>query len=306
MKKFFPVFCIMIIISGAGSALNNQIGTIDSINNPKKEITIKINSEKSVKMGEKLQVSTSEGLITLSVKFPMMTIAKCTILGKGDLSLIKTGMPVYPYGKTPVNDEPSDKESRFTDTGQGMIKDNSTGIFWLQDANYIRKTMSWEEAISFVEKLDAAGYSDWRLPTKEEFEYFLKTPPEELNKTFANMKYFYWTSSVYPLEPGLIWTADIDNRSTKHTFRTNDNYVWPVRDGKIRVRSSSTMKRTGEDDPVKTAAERICGKNGSRFASYSKKLDAITVSKYEIICKNGNKDIKLMLEYDKLLGNWSE
>ncbi len=306
MKKTFSAFIIIIILSETSIASNDQTGTVENVNISKKEVTIKILSGKSVKMGDRLEISTPDGPITLSVKFPMMTLATCSIQGKGKLSSIKPEMPVYPYGKTLLTDEPSDNGSRFSDTGQGMIKDNSTGIYWLQDANYTRKTMSWEDAVTFVEKLDAAGYTDWRLPTKEEFDYFLKTSPEELNKSFDNMKYFYWTSTVYPLEQGLIWTADIDNRNTKHTFRTNENYIWPVRDGKARVRSSYALKKDHENDPVKTAAERACGKNGSKFVSYSKKLDTMTILKYEIICTKGKKDTKMMLEYDKLLGNWSD
>ena len=125
-------------------------------------------------------------------------------------------------------------------------------------------------------------------------------------KSFDNIKYFYWTSTVYPLEPGLIWTADIDNRNTKHTFRTNENFIWPVRDGKLSVRSSHTMKKEQHSDHVKAAAERECGKNSSRFVSYSKKLDAMTVSEYEIICKKSGKETKLMLGYDKLFQKWSD
>lgn len=306
MKKFISVFIVFISLSGTSIASNDQTGTVDSVNIPKKEVTIKILSGKSVKMGDRLEINTPDGPITLSVKFPMMTLATCSIQGKGKLSSIKSDMPVYPYGKIPRTEEPSDNGSRFSDTGQGMIRDNSTGIFWLQDANYTRKTMSWEDAVTFVEKLDAAGYTDWRLPTKEEFDFFLKAAPEELKKSFDNMKFFYWTSTVYPLEPGLIWTADIDNRNTKHTFRTNDNYIWPVRDGKLSVRSSHTMKKEQHSDHVKAAAERECGKNSSRFVSYSKKLDAMTVSEYEIICKKSGKETKLMLGYDKLFQKWSD
>ncbi len=306
MKNFLSVLCFMILFAETAPALKNETGTVENINLSKKEITIKLLSGKSVKMGEKLEIITSDGLITLIVKFPMMTIATCGIHGKGNISSIKPEMPVYPYGKTPQNKESANNGTGLSDTGQGMIKDNSTGLMWLQDANYARESLSWEDALSFVKKLDAAGYNDWRLPTKEEFDHFLKTAPAEIQKSFVNVKYFYWTSTVNPLESGLIWTADIDNRNTRHTFRTNENYIWPVRDGKMRVRNSYAVKRVQEDDPVRTAAERTCSKNGSRFVSYSTKLDAMTVSKYEIICIKGKKETKRMLEYDKLLGNWSD
>ena len=306
MKKVLSALCIIFLLSGTAPALNGEIGTVDSVNASRKEITIKITSGKTVKMGDKLEISTPDGLITLSVKFPMMTIATCGIHGKGNISSVKPGMPVYPYGKTPQVNDSAESTSRFSDTGQGFVRDNSTGIMWLQDANYVRKNMSWEDAVNFVKTLEAAGYRDWRLPTKEEFEFFLKANPEEIKKYFDNVKFFYWTSTVYPLEPGLIWTADIDNRNTTHTFRTNDNYIWPVRDGKSRVRNTNTVKSSGEDDPVRTAAENTCRKHGSNFVSYSIKLDALTVAKYEINCIQGRKESKYNLEYDKFLGSWSD
>jgi hypothetical protein len=129
MKNFLSVLCFMILFAETAPALNNETGTVENINLSKKEITIKLLSGKSVKMGERLEIITSDGLITLIVKFPMMTIATCGIQGKGNISSIKPEMPVYPYGNTPQNIESANNGTGLSDTGQGMIRDNSTGIF---------------------------------------------------------------------------------------------------------------------------------------------------------------------------------
>jgi hypothetical protein len=42
MKKFISVFIVFISLSGTSIASNDQTGTVDSVNIPKKEVTIKI------------------------------------------------------------------------------------------------------------------------------------------------------------------------------------------------------------------------------------------------------------------------
>jgi hypothetical protein len=57
------------------------------------------------------------------------------------------------------------------DRGNGMIYDNVLDITWLQDAKYAATsggydgTMYWDEALLWVEGLEYAGFSDWRLPS---------------------------------------------------------------------------------------------------------------------------------------------
>ena len=102
-------------------------------------------------------------------------------------------------------------ENEFVDNGDGTITDNATGLMWAQDdsgSEYaegfdyttldfldadgdgllvpadadMNGAMTWEEALSYVEALNAAeylGYSDWRLPNVKEVHSLMdysKTP----------------------------------------------------------------------------------------------------------------------------------
>lgn len=63
------------------------------------------------------------------------------------------------------------------DRGNGMIYDDVLDITWLQDANYVATrfaetgglegsadgTLSWEDALTWVDQLSYEGYTDWRL-----------------------------------------------------------------------------------------------------------------------------------------------
>lgn len=50
------------------------------------------------------------------------------------------------------------------DRGNGMIYDTVLNITWLQDADYARTSMTWNDAVSWADQLVFGGYSDWRLP----------------------------------------------------------------------------------------------------------------------------------------------
>jgi hypothetical protein len=61
--------------------------------------------------------------------------------------------------------------NQFEDNQDGTISDFATGLIWSQEDSLV--AMTWEEAFSYVEKLNAAnylGYSDWRLPNIKELQ----------------------------------------------------------------------------------------------------------------------------------------
>jgi len=56
----------------------------------------------------------------------------------------------------------------FSDNGDGTITDNATGLMWKQDDS--GEGMLWENALSYAENYEYAGYSDWRLPNAKELQ----------------------------------------------------------------------------------------------------------------------------------------
>jgi len=61
--------------------------------------------------------------------------------------------------------------NEFTDNSDGTITDASTGLMWMQDDT--QDGMNWEDALSYSENLEAAGYTDWRLPDAKELQSIL-------------------------------------------------------------------------------------------------------------------------------------
>ena len=62
------------------------------------------------------------------------------------------------------------QDNNFIDNGDGTISDTSTGLMW-QKAT-APGTYTWEQALTYCENLTlpAGGYSDWRLPNRNELQ----------------------------------------------------------------------------------------------------------------------------------------
>ncbi|MBT6346017.1 MAG: DUF1566 domain-containing protein [Nitrospina sp.] len=94
---------------------------------------------------------------------------------------------------TPSNDP------RFQDNLDGTVTDFRGSLMWKKIDIYQEEKVwiNWDDAQGYLEKFNKAafaGYSDWRLPTREE----LKSLYEE-HKTIP-WKY-YWTENVLHIDP---------------------------------------------------------------------------------------------------------
>ncbi len=58
--------------------------------------------------------------------------------------------------------------NEFINNGDGTITDNSTGLMWMQDDN--GEGIDWEDALTYAEASEEAGFSDWRLPNVKELQ----------------------------------------------------------------------------------------------------------------------------------------
>lgn len=65
----------------------------------------------------------------------------------------------------------------YRDNGDDTITDRATGLTWMKlDSGHLAAAphqdgrMNWEQALRWVEDLEFAGHSDWRLPNIKEFQ----------------------------------------------------------------------------------------------------------------------------------------
>lgn len=61
--------------------------------------------------------------------------------------------------------------NEFRDNGDGTVTDAVTGLTWTKSDS--GSAMTWEEALAYAEKLEFAGFDDWRLPDAKELQYIV-------------------------------------------------------------------------------------------------------------------------------------
>jgi len=120
----------------------------------------------------------------------------------------------------------------FVVNGDGTVTDSSTGLMWQQET---AGRMTWENAISYCEDLVLAGWSDWRLPNRNEIQSIVDYAtyfPAIDTIVFPGMVWdgVYWSSTTSASNSGYAWFvcfeigAILNYYSKSHTY-----YVRAVR-----------------------------------------------------------------------------
>ena len=93
----------------------------------------------------------------------------------------------------------------YTDNGDGTVTDEVTGLMWQQTPS--SNDYSWEEAKSYCEGLELAGYDDWRMPSLKElfsisdfssgWPYLNETYFDLANSNEVTKDEQFWSSNLY-------------------------------------------------------------------------------------------------------------
>ena len=115
-----------------------------------------------------------------------------------------------------------------TISGEVVVTDSTTGLMW-QKTYVTGKT--WLQALKYCEDLSYAGYTDWRLPNKNEAASLLN-----YNKSVAPYSDFpdmpdnyFWSSSTYVGNTNRVWRVDFDREGVAGSYKTDRRYVRCVR-----------------------------------------------------------------------------
>jgi hypothetical protein len=175
----------------------------------------------------------------------------------------------------------------YTDMGNGVIRDNVTGLLWQQaTAPGIRDgKYDWKEAGDYCENLALGGYNDWRLPTIKELSMLVDSGVAfsgQINP-IIDMTYFpetaadyYWSSTPYSGDPGQAWTVDFAYGVVDYdTTTTNSFYVRAVRGEQFANRFMDNGDGTITDAASGLEWEKLTGSGTVTHAkakSYCEKL----------------------------------
>ena len=127
--------------------------------------------------------------------------------------------------------------------GDGTVTDIRTDLTWQQQVP--SSTKEWKEALSYCESLSLAGYSDWRLPTREELRSIVdyeKFNPATDTKYFPSTSSRYWCSSPVAYDPEGAWSMDFDYGRDYYSTRSYNSYVRAVRGGQADSSSDTRFR----------------------------------------------------------------
>ena len=115
-----------------------------------------------------------------------------------------------------------------TVNGDVIVTDTKEGLIW-QKTYEAHKT--WQEALDYCEDLTYAGYSDWRLPNKNELSSLIN-----YEKSGAPYSYFpdmprsgFWSSSTLSDDTDRAWGVGFYYGNVGYNDKRNDSYVRCVR-----------------------------------------------------------------------------
>ena len=132
---------------------------------------------------------------------------------------------------------------RFTDNGDGTVKDNLTGLIWLKNPACFGAS-NWTQALADANTLasgscgltDGSAAGDWRLPNVKELQslidygHFNTALPS--GHPFSVYNWGHWSSTSSAGNPDGAWAVGISNGSVGGFLKSDASwYVWPVRGG---------------------------------------------------------------------------
>ena len=113
------------------------------------------------------------------------------------------------YGKVKAGNYTS-----ITRSGDEMVFDSGTNLYWQKDSG---KAATWKDALLYCENLEYAGFSDWRLPNKNELLSLVdySKTGTEVTSSFPSMTAdVFWSSTGADSYP---WVLDMSD-GTVYTF----------------------------------------------------------------------------------------
>ena len=145
----------------------------------------------------------------------------------------------------------------YTDLGNGIVRDNVTGLDWQQAT--APGTYAWQGALDYCSSLALGGYSDWRLPSIEELSTLVDAGRIE---PAIDTAYFpdtaasgYWSSTVSLYGAGYAWDVHFSPGWVDYAETSDESYVRAVRGEPLQTAHSFIDNGDGTVTDTSTGLE---------------------------------------------------
>lgn len=131
----------------------------------------------------------------------------------------------------------STPNTAFSDNDDGTVTHHKTGLIWQRcslgqswdgsDCTGNATDFTWADAVAAAAQHTLAGFSDWRLPNKNELASIIEyrcLGPAINNQQFPNTtSSWYWSSSPYANDSNYAWLVDFYYGNV--FFRDKNGYI---------------------------------------------------------------------------------
>lgn len=125
---------------------------------------------------------------------------------------------------------------RFKEKNETVL-DRLTGLVWAKNANITELPVMWQESFDYISGLNreqAFGYSDWRLPNRRELRSLLshqtRKPALPGDHPFQHVyPGWYWTSTTAAINTAYAWYIHMEGGRMFYGGKEQSFLMWPVR-----------------------------------------------------------------------------
>jgi len=129
-------------------------------------------------------------------------------------------------------------------TGRSRVavwRDRDTNLYWeVKNSKNRDESLNFEEAESYIDELNSSsygGFSNWRIPTRQELEtLFSREKSEELyiktpliKDVVKKYKPIYWSSTESDEKPLFVWVAYFHHGYGDYKYKSHSYYLKAVR-----------------------------------------------------------------------------
>jgi len=168
--------------------------------------------------------------------------------------------------------------------GDEIVADSTNHLFWQAAVTADNTEKTWKDALAYCESLTYAGFSDWRVPNKNELFTLLNNGETTAASYFPNaysvLNETFWSSSS-TLSGNQVFVVDFNNASISFSTKSNSdkhNILCvrndPCEEGKFWNGSACVVNTQCDSNP--------CGEH-----SHSTGCTATAWNKYECGCESG-------------------
>ena len=188
---------------------------------------------------------------------------------------------------TPVN--------HYQDNLNGTVTDRATQLMWQQETGTppeeiaLFRSVNWKDALAYIVSLNEkhfAGYSDWRLPNRNELQSLVdysKADPAIDTDFFPDTPHMgHWTSTTWYGDNEYAWAISFGNASANsesYSRKTtaSDNYVRAVRTYSAFTLSVG-LTGNGDGTVASIPAGISCGTNCSQTYESGTKVSLTAIA----------------------------